>query len=32
MNDAIWDNTNPYDVSLDNMNSTEALTKIHVTK
>ena len=31
MDDAIWDNTNPCDVSLDNMNCTEALANIHGT-
>ena len=32
MDDVIWDNTNPYNVSLDNMSGTEALVNIDRTK
>ena len=32
MDDAIWDNTNPCDVSLDNMSGTEDLVNIDGTK
>ena len=32
MDDTIWDNTNPCDVSLDNMSGTEDLANIDGTK
>ena len=32
MDDAIWDNTNPYNVSPDDMNGTGAFANIHETK
>ena len=32
MDDAVWDNTNPWDISLEDINSTEALANIHGTK
>ena len=32
INDAIWDNTNPCDVSLNNTNGTETLANTNVTK
>ena len=29
MDDAVWDNTNPWDISLEDINGTEALVNIH---
>ena len=32
IDDAIWDHTNPSDVSIDNANSAEVMTGIHITE